>query len=55
MESLIGLFKDVLGLIDSISLIKIFNIDLSLLDLTVGCIVIYVMCIVIYHGIIKKG
>ena len=55
MESFIGLFKDVLGLIDSISLIKIFNIDLSLLDLTVGCTVIYVMCIVVYYGIIKKG
>ena len=55
MESLIGLFKDILGLFDSISLIKIFNIDLSLLYLIVGCIVIYAMCIVIYYGVIKKG
>ena len=55
MESFVGLFKDVLSLVDSISLVKIFNIDLSLLDLLLGSIVVYVLCIVIYHGIIKKG
>ena len=55
MESFIGLFKDILDLIDSINLIKIFNIDLSLLDLLLGSIVVYVLCIVIYYGVIKKG
>lgn len=55
MGNFIDLFSQILGLIDGINLIKIFNYDLSLLDLTVGSIVLYVVCIVIYYGVIKKG
>lgn len=55
MESFIDLFTNVLSLVDSISLIDIFNVNISLLDLLLGCIVIYAMCIVIYYGVIKKG
>ena len=55
MESLIVLFTNVLGLIDSINLINVLNIDISLLDLILGCIIIYAMCIVIYYEVIKEG